>query len=111
MKKKTIIIIIAVLLVIIAAGLICYFTRNTTPSTYEIRVDLVDDKSPDRTLVVLKDGKETKDYKYIRYSDGVILCYQKNSTVNMYEIDSDELIVVLLDDTEVNAKIIRNDKE
>ena len=106
--KKKIIIIIPIVLLIIGLGLILY--KNSTPSKYEIRVDLVDDKSPDRTLVVLKNGKENKDYRYIKYSDGVILCYQKNPTVNVFEIDSDELIIVSSNDSEVIAKIIRNDK-
>jgi len=107
MKKKNVIIIIVVLLIIILSGVIYFLARDKYSGTYEIKVELVDDKSPDRVLVVLRNGKETKEYKYIKYVDGVILCEQKNSTVNMFEIE-DELIIVLPNDSEVKAKVLNN---
>ena len=110
MKKKYIILI--VIIALIAVGLTWYFLRDDEVSgNYEIEVTLVDERSPDRTLTVLKDGKATKNYKHIKYKDSdVILCYQKNPTVNMFELDSDEFIVVLSNDKEVVAKLIRKDK-
>lgn len=111
MKKKTIILIIFVVLILL--GVSYYFIKtNKKSDDYEIRVTLVDDRSPDRTLKVFKDGKETKNYKHIKYNNNknIILCYQKNPTVNVFEIDSDELVIVLSDDSEVIAKVVREDK-
>ena len=111
MNKK---IIIAIAVAAIALGVTYYFIRNNGSSeTYEIEVNLVDDRSPDRTLKVLKNGKETKNYKHIKLNDkrNIILCYQKNPTVNVFELESDELIIVLSDDKEVIAKLTRKDKE
>ena len=112
MKKKYIILI--AIIALIAIGLICYFViknNSEVSETYEIQVDLVDSRSPDRTLTVLKNGKATKNYKHIKLLDkDIILCYQKNPTVNMFELESDELIIVLSDDKEVVAKLVRKDK-
>ena len=103
MKKK--IVIIALALLILVGGVYFIIKASHVP-VYEIKVELVDEKSPDRILVVLKDGKEFKDYKYIKYTDGVILCQQKNPTVNVFEIE-DELIIVLTDDSEVTANLVK----
>ena len=104
MKKKILIILIIVILI---GGLLTYlFIKNNDSGTYEIQVELVDDRSPDRILKVLKDGKEYNNFKYIKYkSNNIILCYQKNPTVNMFELTEDELVIVLNDDKEVFAKI------
>ena len=107
--KKKITIAIIVLLVIVALGVTYYLTRDKYAGTYEIQVELVDDRSPDRVLVVLKNGKKTNDYKHIEYEDGVILCYQKNPTVNMHEIE-EKLIIVLPDDRKVTAKVLKEAK-
>ena len=109
--KKTLILIIAIVLV--GIGLTYYFLKNDKSGTYEIHVELVDDRSPDRILKVFKNGKETNDYKHIKYDDkkNIILCYQENPAVNVFELDKDEMIVVLNSGEEVIAKLIRKDKE
>ncbi len=109
--KKKIFIILAIILLIGGLLTFLYFSSNDS-GAYEIQVELVDDRSPDRTLKVIKNGKEVKDYKHIKYKDnGAILCYQKNPTVNVFELDKDELIIVLANDKEVVAKLIRKDKK
>ena len=109
MKAK----ILVILLILIGGFLTYYFVKNNESSgTYEIHVQLVDDKSPDRILKVLKNGKEFNNYKYIKYNDdkNIILCYQKNPAVNMFELNKEELVIVLNNDKEVIAKVIREDK-
>jgi len=106
--KKKIIITVLILLSIIAIGFLVFNKSDN----YEIRVDKVDDRSPDRKLIVLKNGKEFKDYKHIKYDNKkeIILCYQKNPTVNVFELE-DKLVIVLSNDKEVLAKVIRNDEK
>ena len=105
MKKK--IVIIALALLILVGGVYFIIKASHVP-VYEIKVELVDEKSPDRILVVLKDGKEFKDYKYIKYrSDGVVLCNSNSPVVNQYDIDDTIFVIVLDDDKEVEAKVVK----
>ena len=107
MKKKKIIIIGALGLILIGLGFYFYKVNQYT-GTYKIKVNLIDDRSPDRLLVVYRNGKETTDYKYLRYKDNkeVVLCYSETPAVNQFEIkDIDELVIVLPNDKEVVAKI------
>ncbi len=108
MKKKMVVITIIITLIILCVLGLVYYNNNSTNAIYEIKVEKIDDKSPDRKLVVLKNGRENTKYKYIKYKDDddVILCKIENPTVNMYEvINVDELIVVLSNNKEVIAKI------
>lgn len=85
--------------------------KDDYSGNYKIKVVVFDQNTPDRKIVVLRNDKETDKYKYIKYKEGknVILCYQKNPTVNMHDI-KDELIIVLPNDKEVTAKVIKEDK-
>ncbi len=108
--KKILLISIPILILIIV-GLFIILKKDDYSGDYQIKVEVFDSRTPDRKLIVLRNEKETKEYKYIKYNDGknTILCYQENPTANMYEIN-DELIVVLPNDKEVIAKVIKEDK-
>ena len=109
--KKIILIIILIFLVII--GFIFYRNSNNYDGIYEIYIEKIDDLSPDRYLIVKKDGKETKKYKYIKYSNGektAILCYSENPTTNIFNLNVEELTVVLPNDKEIIAKLIMEEK-
>ena len=109
MKKVIIISIISLIII----GFLLYRNSNNYDGIYEIYVEKIDDLSPDRRLVVKKNGKDTLKYKYIKYENGdkkAILCYSKNSTVNVFSLDVDELIIVLPNEEEKIAKIIKEEK-
>lgn len=96
---------------IIGVFLFKYF--NNQNITYIIYAEKIDDLSPDRHLVVRKNGKETKKYKHIIYDNGTkraILCYKSNPTANIFSLDIDELIIVLQNDKEVVAKLVKEEK-
>ena len=110
MRKVIIIIVIVSLLII---GFLLYRNSNSYDGIYEIYIETIDDRSPDRHLIVKKDGKETKKYKYIKYDNGeqkAILCSSENATTNVFNLTMDELIVVLPNDEEIIAKIIKEEK-
>lgn len=75
---------------------------------YAIKIKQVDEYSPDVEVIVLKNNKEYKEYKYIKYDDkgkNIILCRSNNAVVNKYELDEDYYVIVLNDDKEVKAKL------
>ena len=112
MKKKLIIIILILMFILLLIGFLFYENANKYNGNYEIKIEKIDNNSPDRRLIVLKDGEKTTKYKHIAFKENksIILCYQKNSTVNVFELDNiDELLIVLPNDKEVIAKVIRED--
>ena len=106
MKKKVLIIGSAVLAIIIIV--IVLLLSNKVK--YTIKVSLVDDYSPDRILTVYNDKNEKVEVKKIEYLDGTLLCYGYNTTVHFGDIkDEKEFKVILKDNTEVKAKIIKEE--
>ena len=78
-------------------------------AVYTVRVSLVDDKSPDRILTVYKNDKKI-DYKEIRKMNGTLLCEADFSAVYFGEIKNEsELKIVLKNDKEVVAKIVKGE--
>lgn len=108
--KKIVLISIPILIALVV-GLFMILSKDNYLGDYQIKVEVIDEQTPDRKLIVLRNGTETKKYKHIKYNDGknTILCYQENPTANKHEIE-DELIVVLPNDKEVIAKVIKEDK-
>jgi len=112
MKKKLIIITFVLIILLVLIGILLYKNANKYNGNYEIQVKKIDDNSPDRHLIVLKDGKKTNDYKKITFKENkdIIICYQKNPTVNIFELDDiNELLIILPNDKEVIAKIIKEE--
>lgn len=110
MKKIIIIVSIVSLLII---GFLYYGNSNNYDGIYEIYVKKIDDISPDRHLIVKRNGKDTNKYKYIRYEKGdkkAILCYSENPTVNVFSLNTDELTIVLPNDEEKIAKVLKEEK-
>lgn len=100
LNKKIIVAIIA-LGIILALVLILFQSNNN----YEIQINKIDDFSPDRELIVLKDGKPTE-YELIKYTSEVVLCYSKNPTVSFTDIEGvEEVIVVLKNKKEIKVKL------
>ena len=110
--KNKIIIIISIITIMLVLGVIYSKTYNKYDGAYEIKVVKFDEKSPDRHLIVLKDGKETKKYEYIKYNNdkNITVCKVENPTVNMYDIDVEELVIVFSNNSEAIAKVIREEK-
>lgn len=75
-------------------------------STYTIKVEMIDDFSPDRKLTVYKDRKVIN-FKELQYMDGTYLCSSKNPTVSYSEIAKEtKLIIKISDKKKVVAKIV-----
>jgi hypothetical protein len=108
--KKKILLTTVILIAIIIAVLLILGKEKQVDESYIIRVELVDSKSPDRKLKVLKGNKEIE-YLEIRYLDDTFLCSSKNPTVYFGDIEAEkEMVVILIDKTKVTAKIIKGDK-
>ena len=104
-KNKNIIILAIILVLLVFFAFIFIFFNKK--DKYEIKTKAIDEYSPDMELIVLNNGNEIKDYKYIKYKNGdVILCYSTNPHVNKYELE-DELVIVMKDDKEVIAKVLK----
>ena len=86
MKKKIKIpIIVLIAILILAIILIMIIPKGN--DNFEIKIEMIDTYSPDRNIIVLKNGKEFNDYKHIKYKEkDIILCYSNNPVVNMYEL-------------------------
>ena len=84
MKKYLIIGITLIILLVI--GIILFVNRDS--STYIVKVNLVDEKSPDRILKIYRDNQEI-DYKEIRKMNGLLLCESDNSSIYYGEIKNE----------------------
>jgi len=110
-KKKIVIITCSVVLVILVSSLVLFFHNkdDEKEANYIVKVGLVDDKSPDRTLTVLRNGKEIE-FKEIHYMDDMYLCNEKNSVVFFGDLKGEtELKVILKNNKIVIAKIDEGD--
>ena len=77
---------------------------------YTIKVDLIDDYSPDRILTVYNEKNEKIEVMKIEYLDGTLLCNGYNTTVHFGDIEGEkEFKVILKDKTEVKAKIVEEE--
>lgn len=93
-------------------GFLFYENANKYNGIYEIQIEKIDNNSPDRRLIVKKDGKKTNKYKYIIFKENkdIILCYSENPTVNVFELnDINELIIVLPNNKEIIAKVMKEE--
>ena len=82
---------------------------NRDSSTYIVKVNLVDEKSPDRILKIYRDNQEI-DYKEIRKMNGLLLCESDNSSIYYGEIKNEtKLKIILKNDKEVVAKIVEGE--
>lgn len=96
--------------IIVFLSLILFIILNLNKVTYRIEVSLVDDHSPDRILSVYNNKNEQVEVKRIEYSDGTLLCNGYNMAVYFGDIkDETEFRVILKNNKEVNAKIIKKE--
>lgn len=103
MKNKKKILLIGFIVTSLLIFVIIYFLGNKYDLS--IKIDLVDDKSPDRILTVLNDGKKFK-YDHIEYTDGILLCDYNNPTVSYVDlVGESELIVVLKNNKRIKVKL------
>ena len=104
MKNKKILIILGAVL-LIAILVIIFLNMNKV--TYSIKVEKVDNQSPDRILTVYNEKNEKVEVKKIEYLDGTLLCNGYNTTVHYGDIKEEKVFkVILKDKTEVRAKIV-----
>ena len=102
--KKKLLIIGSVVLAIIIIVIVLLLSNKVK---YTIKVDLIDDYSPDRVLTVYNDKNEKVEVNKIEYLDGTLLCYGYNTAVHFGDIKDEKVLkVILKDKTEVKAKIV-----
>lgn len=109
-KKLIFILIPIIVIVILGVSLLIFLNVTKYKGTYEIYVELVDDRSPDRLLIVKKDGKDFKDYLYITFVDeeNIKLCTSDNPTVNFTELNGIEKLAIKLSNNNIAiAKIVK----
>lgn len=95
---------------VIIIGIIGVMILLSNGPNYEIRVSLVDDHSPDRILTVYNEKNEKVEVKKIKYLDGTDLCNGYNTTVYYGDIEEEkELIIILKDNSEIKAKIVKEE--
>ena len=101
-QKKKLIIISSIALCLLLVVLILVLTKPT----YTIKVEKVDDFSPDRRLIVYKNDKKIE-FEEIQYTDKTYLCSGKNPSVSYSDIMNEtELIVKIKANKQVIAKIV-----
>ena len=109
--RKILILITIILLIVI--GFLVYRNTNNYDGVYEINIEKIDDLSPDVHLIVKRNVKATKKYKYIMYDNGekkAILCYSENPTVNKFSLDLENLVIILPNDEQKIAKVVKEEK-
>ena len=76
-------------------------------SDLTVSLQKIDDYSPDRIIKILDDSNhEITDVKEIRYLDGVTICSGENLSASVFDFaDTDEVIVIRSDDSEIHAKV------
>lgn len=103
MKK---VVLSSIIIVLLITAYLIFFQKKE----YVVKIKKVDEYTPDIKLIVLLNEKEFSDYKYIKYNDenNVILCNSSNPTVNKYELEKeDKVVIVLNNDKEVIAEVVR----
>ncbi len=106
MRKKILIITGVIVIAIITILLITSMNKTQ----YVIKVSIVDDRSPDRILTVYNEKNEEIEVRRIETIDGVFLCNGVNTAVYFGNIENiDKLKVVLMDKSEVIAKVIKEE--
>ncbi len=110
MKKKYLIILFIIIVVLLVIGIMIFAKKDNNISTsYMVKINLVDEKSPDRTLTVYDSDKEIE-YREIRYIDNILLCKSYNPTVYYGDVETEnELKIILNDGTEVIAKVVKGE--
>ena len=103
-NKKIFLIILGVVIVL---GITTYMIISHS-SQYYVKVEMVDSRSPDRTLKVYdNDDKEMK-YNEIRYLDDTLLCTSYNPSVYYGDIEGvSKLKIVVDNDNIVIAKVVK----
>lgn len=99
MKNKIVLLLFPILILVIVLLL-------THRDSYIIKVEKIDNFSPDRKLIVYKNDKEIE-FQELQYTDGTYLCSGKNASVSYGEIkDEKKLIIKINDKKQVIAKIV-----
>ena len=104
MKKK--IIFCAIVLALIGA-ISLKVLSNKASNDYTLKLIPIDEKSPDRKLLLYENGKQIE-FKEIRYLNNNILC--KGSNPNIYYVDlkdKKQVIVVLKNDKKIKINVVK----
>lgn len=65
--------------------------------TYKIKIEYIDNFSPDRELIVYKNNKKIN-FQELHYTDGTYLCSGANPTVSYSEIDGITELIIKIDE-------------
>lgn len=98
---------ISIIFVVLISILCLIFFLNKN-SNYMVKINLIDDDSPDRILEVYKNDNKIE-YKEIRLKD-ITLCTYDNPAVYYGElVDIEEVTIILKNGDSVKAKIFKEE--
>ena len=108
--KKKIILIVSVIFLLIIGPITFIVISDKTDNSYKIKLEKIDDNSPDRKLILYQNNKEVE-FKKIEYLDGTILCKKNNPTIFFGDLDGiKKVIVTLKDDKKIKIKVIMEEE-
>ena len=103
--KKKIIFCAIVLALIVAISL--KVLSNKASNDYTLKLIPIDEKSPDRKLLLYENGKQIE-FKEIRYLNNNILCKGSNPTIYYGDLkDKKQVIVVLKNDKKIKINVVK----
>lgn len=106
MKKK----IIFCIIILVSIGVISLkLLANRASNDYTIKLIPIDEKSPDRKLLLYKKGKQIE-FKEIKYLNNNILCKGSNPTIFYGDLkNKKQVIVVLKNDEEIKINVVNEE--
>ena len=72
-------------------------TLEATYESFKIKLECVDEYSPDRNLKVIKDNGELVSYKTVSFIDGSVLC-NFGQKINLNDLSGEDKVIVKLED-------------
>ena len=104
MKKKIVIYLLISILILTSGVFIVFKMKNN----YVVEIEMVDNKSPDRVLKVLKNDKEIE-FDSIYYLDDIYICSSENPTVGKTAIKNIDKLKIKLKNGKTVVAVIKED--
>ena len=88
-------------------GVVFLLLLNKASNDYTLKLISIDEKSPDRKLLLYENGKQVE-FKEIRYVNNNLLCKGSNPTIFYGDLDNKEqLIVILKNDKKIKINVLK----
>ncbi len=113
MKKKNVIIVVSFLIVILGIifAFVTFSNNKKNDNRYTIKVELIDNYSPDRRVEVYDKNNKKVGFKEIYHTNGVYLCKESRPIISKIELlNVSELKVKLENDEIITATILKEEE-